>query len=147
MTANLAYRPTGLQSLALDEDEIYEYEKSKGDAGGIADLGAIRERMEKMGRFGDDTLAHVETGELVVPKRLLDNMPELKESIFQHLREMGIEDPERYVVGNEANSINPETGSPEFGFLKKIFRGVKKAVKSVGKFLKKAAPTIIKIAG
>ena len=76
----------GLGSFALDDDQIYEYEKSVGDAGGIADLGAIRERMEKLGRFGDDTLAHVETGELVVPKPLLDKMPELKESIFDHLR-------------------------------------------------------------
>jgi len=93
MAANLAYQPSGLQSFALDENDIYEYEKSIGDAGGIADLGAIRERMEKLGRFGDDTLAHVETGELIVPKPLLDKMPELKESIFEHLREMGIEDP------------------------------------------------------
>jgi hypothetical protein len=146
MAANLAYRPTGLQSLALDEYDIYEYEKSVGDVGGIADLGAMRERLEKLGRFGDDTLAHVETGELIVPKPLLDKMPELKESILGHLREMGVEDPERYIVGSAANSINPETGSPEF-FLKKIFRGISKAVKSVGKFLKKAAPTIIKIAG
>lgn len=146
MAANPAYQSSGLQSLALDENEIYEYEKSVGDAGGIADLGAIRERMEKLGRFGDDTLAHVETGELIVPKPLLDKMPELKESIFQHLREMGIEDPERYVVGSIDNSINPVTGSPEF-FFKKVFRAVKSAVKSVAKVVKKVAPTIIKIGG
>jgi len=146
MAANLAYQPSGLQSFALDENDIYEYEKSIGDAGGIADLGAIRERMEKLGRFGDDTLAHVETGELIVPKPLLDKMPELKESIFEHLREMGIEDPERYVVGSIDNSINPVTGSPEF-FFKKVFRGIKKAVKSVAKVVKKVAPTLIKIGG
>ena len=81
---NASPAATGLGSFALDNDQIYEYEKSVGDAGGIADLGAIRERMEKLGRFGDDTLAHVETGELVVPKPLLDKMPELKESIFDH---------------------------------------------------------------
>ena len=136
----------GLGSFALDDDQIYEYEKSVGDAGGIADLGVIRERMEKLGRFGDDTLAHVETGELVVPKPLLDKMPELKESIFDHLREMGVENPERYVVGSTENSINPETGSPEF-FLKSVFRGIKKAVKGVGKVLKKVAPLAITVAG
>jgi hypothetical protein len=102
--------------------------------------------MEEMGRFGDDALAHVETGELVVPKPLLDKMPELKESILGHLRDMGVEDPERYIVGDGSNAINPETGALEF-FFKSIFRGIKKAVKSVGKFLKKAAPTIITIAG
>ncbi len=143
----------GLGSFALNDDEtraynaeIEAYEKSIGDVGGIADLGAIRARMEEMGRFGDDALAHVETGELVVPKPLLDKMPELKESILGHLRDMGVEDPERYIVGDGSNAINPETGALEF-FFKSIFRGIKKAVKSVGKFLKKAAPTIITIAG
>jgi len=144
---------SGLGSFALNDDEIRAYnteieayEKSIGDVGGIADLGAIRARMEEVGRFGDDALAHVETGELVVPKPLLDKMPELKESILGHLRDMGVEDPERYIVGNGSNAINPETGALEF-FFKSIFRGIKKAVKSVGKFLKKAAPTIITIAG
>jgi hypothetical protein len=144
---------SGLGSFALNDDEIEAYnteieayEKSIGDIGGIADLGAIRARMEEMGRFGDDALAHVETGELVVPKPLLDKMPELKESILGHLRDMGVEDPERYIVGDGSNAINPETGALEF-FFKSIFRGIKKAVKSVGKFLKKAAPTIITIAG
>lgn len=144
---------SGLGSFALNDDEtraynaeIEAYEKSIGDVGGIADLGAIRARMEEMGRFGDDALAHVETGELVVPKPLLDKMPELKESILGHLRDMGVEDPERYIVGDGSNAINPETGALEF-FFKSVFRGIKKAVKSVGKFLKKAAPTIITIAG
>ncbi len=93
---------SGLGSFALNDDEtraynaeIEAYEKSIGDVGGIADLGAIRARMEEMGRFGDDALAHVETGELVVPKPLLDQMPELTESILGHLRDMGVEDPER----------------------------------------------------
>ena len=58
---------------------------------------------------------------------------------------MGIEDPERYVVGSSENSLNPETGMPEF-FLKKIFKGVKKALSGVGKVLKKAAPIILPIA-
>jgi hypothetical protein len=45
--------------------------------------------------------------------------PALKEALFARMRDMGI-DPERYVVGNELNSINPVTGQPEF-FLKKSF--------------------------
>ena len=150
---NISSATSGLGSFALKNNEIEAYrneieahEESIGDVGGIADLGAIRARMEEMGRFGDDALAHVETGELVVPKPLLDKMPELKESILGHLRDMGVEDPERYIVGDGSNAINPETGALEF-FFKSIFRGIKKAVKSVGKFLKKAAPTIITIAG
>ena len=108
--------------------------------------------MANYGRYGDDTVAHVETGELIVPRALIENNPKLKESIFSHLRELGVEDPERYVVGTGKNSINPDTGLPEF-FLKKLFRGIKKgvssigkgvsrALKGVGKALKKAAPII-----
>jgi hypothetical protein len=71
--------------------------------------------------------------------------PALKEALFARMREMGI-DPERYVVGNELNSINPVTGQPEF-FLKKIFKGVKKAVKGVVKVFKKIAPIVLSIGG
>jgi hypothetical protein len=126
---------------AMDrEDAQREFGES-----GIANFGEVATRMASYGRYGDDTLAHVETGEIVVPKALIDQNPKLKESIFGHLREMGIEDPERYVVGSSENSLNPETGMPEF-FLKKIFKGVKKALSGVGKVLKKAAPIILPIA-
>lgn len=138
---------SGLGSFNMDEADIDAYEKSTGDAGGIADLGPIRERLIQASRFDDDNVAHVATGELVVPKPLIDKFPELKESIFQHLREMGVEDPERYLVGNEENSINPETGLPEFGFFSSIGKAIKSAVKSVAKVVKKVAPTIIKIGG
>ena len=138
---------SGLGSFNMDEADIAAYEKSTGDAGGIADLGPIRERLIEASRFDDDNVAHVATGELVVPKPLIDKFPELKESIFQHLREMGVEDPERYLVGNEENSINPETGLPEFGFLSSIGRAFKSAVKSVAKVVKKVAPMVVQIGG
>ena len=126
---------------AMDrEDAQREFGES-----GIANFEEVATRMASYGRYGDDTLAHVETGEIVVPKALIEQNPKLKESIFGHLREMGVEDPERYVVGSSENSLNPETGMPEF-FLKKIFKGVKKALSGVGKVLKKAAPIILPIA-
>ena len=105
---------------------------------GIANFDKIASKMASYGRYGDDKLVHAETGELIVPKALIEGNPELKSSIFGHLREMGIEDPERYVVGSEANSLNPDTGLPEF-FLKKVFKGVSKA-------LKKAAPVVLPVA-
>jgi len=52
---------------------------------------------------------------------------------------MGIKDPNRYVVGNSLNSINPLTGQPEF-FFKKIFKSIKKV-------FKKALPIIAPIVG
>jgi hypothetical protein len=131
---------------ALEREEA---EKAFGSEG-IANFQEVASRMASYGRGGDDTIAHVATGEIVIPRKLIDNNPEMKESIFNHLRELGIEDPEQYVVGAEANSINPETGLPEFGWLKKAFkkvtRAVKKVVKSVVKVVKKVAPVILPIA-
>jgi hypothetical protein len=126
------------------EFEAFEREEAKKEFGdsGLAQFEPLAKKMASYGRFGDDVVIHAERGELVVPKALIEDNPELKDSIFSHLRELGVEDPERYVVGSSANSLNPTTGMPEF-FLKKIFRGVKKAVKSVGKVLKKVAPIVL----
>jgi hypothetical protein len=156
----LEFPAGGIADFYMEDDEIeaLEREEAKEQFGnnGIANFSDVATRMASYGRYGDDTVAHVETGELVIPKALIDENPKLRDSIFQHLEELGVEDPERYVVGSGANSINPDTGLPEF-FLNKIFRGVKKAAskiargvkkvtKSVVKVVKKAAPLIIPIA-
>lgn len=127
-----------------DEFEAFEREEAKKEFGdsGLAQFEPLAKKMASYGRFGDDVVIHAERGELVVPKALIEDNPELKDSIFSHLRELGVEDPERYVVGSSANSLNPATGMPEF-FLNKIVRGVKKTFKSVGKVLKKVAPIVL----
>jgi hypothetical protein len=117
--------------------------KEFGDDG-IAQFPALTKKMAAMGREGDDSIAHVETGELIIPAALIANNEELKELLFERMREYGIEDPERYVVGSDSNSINPETGAYEF-FLKKIFKAIKKVVKSVVKVIKKIAPIVLPI--
>ena len=127
------------EDIAVIEQE--EAQKAFGSVG-VAAFGDVAKKMASYGRFGDDRIVHVESGEIVVPRALIEQSPELKESIFSHLREQGVEDPERYVVGSSANSLNPETGLPEF-FLSKIVKGVKKAVGSVGKVLKKVAPVVL----
>ena len=120
--------------IMADEDFAYleaaNAEKQFGNAG-IAKFDNVARRMASYGRYGDDLVAHVETGEIVVPKRLIEKSPELKESIFQHLRDQGVTEPERYVVGSSDNSINPETGLREFGFFSDIFNGVKKFLKAL----------------
>ena len=103
------------------------------------------EQLAQFGREEDDRIAHVATGETIIPMAVFEEDPALKEALFTRMREMGI-DPERYIVGNELNSINPVTGQPEF-FLKKIFKGVKKAVKGVVKVFKKVAPIILSTVG
>lgn len=104
----------------------------------------MADKLAEYGREGDTKLAHVAPGETVVPLEVLDADPELKSRLFAQMRDMGLE-PERYVVGNELNSLNPTTGQPEF-FLKKVFKGIKKAVKGVVKVFKKIAPIVLPIA-
>ena len=70
------------------------------------------------GRYGDNQVAHVAKGELVVPKQILRKRPDLRKEIYKEIEKYGVKG-KRYVVGNKANSINPYTGQPEF-FLKKI---------------------------
>jgi hypothetical protein len=145
----------GIADFVMSDAEIAALESEEateqfGDSG-IARFEPIAKRMASYGRYGDDQVIHAETGELLVPRALIEGNPELKESIFSHLREMGIEDPDRYVVGSSANSINPDTGMPEFFFksirraVSKVAKGVSKAVSKVGKVLKKVAPVVLPI--
>tara|TARA_R110001583_G_scaffold59222_2_gene176204 strand:- start:199 stop:1524 length:1326 start_codon:yes stop_codon:yes gene_type:complete len=82
-----------------------------------------------LGRGGDSKLAHVMTGEMVVPPVI---SPETQAIIRKEMIAAGI-DPNEYTVG-EGMSINPITGLPEFGlkkFLSKAAKAVKKVVKVV----------------
>lgn len=148
--------PTGgIGDFVMDDDEadkVYadtdtDAEESFGKEG-IAQFPALAERMAKYGRNEDNMLAHVAEGELVIPAQFLKDEV-MKQRIFEILTEAGVEDPEAYVVGAEANDINPTTGLPEF-FLKRLFKkvikGIKSVVKSVVKVVKKVAPIVLPIA-
>jgi len=139
----------GIADFVMSDEQIEQLEaeelREQFGTNGIAQFSDVGKKMANFGRYGDDTVAHVETGELIVPRALIEKNPALKESIFSHLRELGVEDPERYVVGESKNSLNPTTGLPEF-FFKKLFKSVSKIAKGVGKALKKAAPLIIPMA-
>ena len=112
-------------------------------SGGLASVKKVADDLAKFGRYEDTYVVHAAEGETVIPMAVFEENPKLKDSLFRQMRSMGI-DPERYVIGNELNSINPITGQPEF-FLKKLARGLKKAVKGVVKVIKKAAPIILSV--
>lgn len=80
----------------------------------------------RLGRNEDNYLAHVAQGEMVVPPVIT---PETRQRLEQEMMMVGL-DPNEYKVGN-GMSINPITGNPEFGFLKKIGKSLKKVVKKV----------------
>jgi len=110
---------------------------------GIAGVKSVADQLADYGRHEDSYMIHAAEGETVIPMAVLDGDPRLKASLFAQMRAMGL-DPQRYVVGNELNSINPVTGQPEF-FLSKLWKGLKKAVKGVVKVVKKLAPIILSV--
>ena len=67
----------GIGDFYMEDDEIealgrLEAEEAYGSSG-IANFSDVAERMASYGRHGDDTVAHVETGELVIPKALIED--------------------------------------------------------------------------
>jgi hypothetical protein len=117
MTAGIATLPFEVQSQSLVP------------TGGVYDFKKAADMLADFGREGDTYIVHAAEGETVIPMEVLQANPRMKTMLFKQMEDMGLE-PERYVVGNELNSINPITGKPEF-FLKKLFKGLKKVVKKV----------------
>ena len=139
MLQEVQHRPaSGLQSY-IDASPDYELYPV-----GIASIQDQAKKLAEYGRNGDIYIVHATEGETVIPMEVLNANPKVKSLLFTQMKDMGL-DPSAYVVGNQLNSINPVTGVPEF-FFSSIFKGIKKAVKSVLKFAKKAAPTILPIA-
>jgi LysM repeat protein len=82
--------------------------------------------LARLGRDEDQYMAHVAQGEMVVPPII---STETRERIEAEMRAAGLS-PDEYTVGG-GMSINPITGLPEFGWLKKKFKQVKKVVKKL----------------
>ena len=68
----------------------------------------------KKGRGGDSIMGHLAPGEMVVPPQILNKYPKLRSALASAFMENKV-DPRRYLVGSKANSINPDTGTREFG--------------------------------
>ena len=111
--------------------------------GGMQQLKGAADLLAEFGRNGDTYVVHAAEGETVLPLEVLENNPKLKSMIYQQMEELGLQ-PERYVVGNEMNSLNPVTGQPEF-FFKKLFKKIKKIGKKVINIAKKVAPIVLPI--
>ena len=135
----------GLATFLTATKGSWAEDSSPVPAGGISNISHAADQLAQFGRNGDTYMVHAAEGETFVPKEVLDANPGLKESLFSQMRSMGIENPERYIVGSDLNSLNPVTGQPEF-FLSKIFKSVKNAVKGVVKVVKKVAPIILPFA-
>ena len=78
---------------------------------GEAPMEAMGDELAEEGRGGDQIVGHLTPGEIVIPTDILDE--ELTEILDEFFAENGIS-MAQYTVGHEENSINPETGMPEF---------------------------------
>ena len=110
---------------------------------GIHNIRKAADMLADFGRNGDTYIIHAAEGETVVPMEVFESNPRLKKMIFKQIEELGLE-PERYIVGNKLNSINPVTGKPEF-FFKKFTRAVKRGFKPVVKAIQTVAPIALPI--
>lgn len=70
------------------------------------------EMIAEEGRGGDVVMGHLTPGEIVIPVDLAEDPDFMR--VLQDAFDSYEMDMERYTVGSEANSINPDTGYPEF---------------------------------
>ena len=119
--------------LTSNMDEIDDNILMFGNAGGINSMKEVADRMAKMGREGDTFVVHASEKEVMVPREVAENNPQLVAEIKDAIAAEGA-DPEAYVVGSDRNSINPMTGQREF-FLKKLVGGIKKVFKKAAKII------------
>ena len=88
-------------------------EMAEGGIVGLPQLTPVARELASMGRNGDTMLAHITPQEAMMLKRM-----------------------------GGSGSINPYTGLPEF-FLKKVFKGISRAIKGVAKGIKKFAKSTV----
>ena len=98
--------------------------------------------LASLGRNGDDSIAHVASGEVVLPVEAMEDN-DFANVVSARLEAMGL-DPRARVVGSGIASLNDITGLEEFGFFKKIGKSIKKRVKKIARTTKKVVKKVVK---
>jgi hypothetical protein len=96
----------------------------------MAPLGQVSSQIEQMGTGDDQFLVHSEFGDTIVPPQIINDDPEFEAILERKFEEYNIT-PEERVVGSGIATLNPQTGLPEYGFFKKLIKGIGKVVKKV----------------
>ena len=115
----------------MDEETRQRLDELLGKAAAqqMAPMAPLAEQLKAAGTGEDTALAHLRPGEIVIPPEFMED-DEFEGALERKFREFNI-NPEEAVVGMGIASLNPQTGLEQFGFFKKIFKGIKKVVKKV----------------
>jgi hypothetical protein len=116
---------------AEDPDEIAAADQllAKTEMTAQAPMAEMSAEIAAQGRGGDTLLAHLTQGETILPMAMMDD-PKFERAVENRFKELDL-DPEEYVAGVGIASLNPMTGLEEFGFFKKLFKGIKKIAKKI----------------
>ncbi len=77
--------------------------------------------LEAMGQSEDTKIAHVAPGEIVIPREIQDEEPQVVQSFIKAMSKAGM-NWRQFVVGSPEGNINEETGLQEFVFSGSIRR-------------------------
>ncbi len=115
----------------MDEETRQRLDELLGKAAAqqMAPMAPLAEQLRAAGTGEETALAHLRPGEIVIPPEFMED-DEFEGALERKFREFNI-NPEEAVVGMGIASLNPQTGLEQFGFFKKIFKGIKKVVKKV----------------
>jgi hypothetical protein len=122
------------------ERQQYEHLAEAAMVGANAPMAEQAIALANAGRGDDTALAHLRPGEVVLPPEAFED-EDFERAVQKRFEELDI-DPYQAVVGLGIASLNPITGLEEFGFFKKLAKGVKKVMKKVVKPLAKVAQFI-----
>jgi hypothetical protein len=122
------------------ERQQYEHLAEAAMVGANAPMAEQAIALANAGRGDDTALAHLRPGEVVLPPEMFED-ENFERVVQKRFEELDI-DPYQAVVGLGIASLNPITGLEEFGFFKKLAKGVKKVMKKVVKPLAKVAQFI-----
>ena len=116
--------------ISPEEERRLEIEMENSRIRENAPMGLEAQGIQELGTGQDNFLIHTEFGDTIVPPQMIEDDPELEAMLERKFMEYNL-DPEGQVVGSGIASLNPQTGLPEYGFFKKLIKGIGKVVKKV----------------